>query len=110
MPVESTKRNRTLFLVLLALSNESMHGYEISKFIETKTNGFFRLPFGSLYPVLHKMEADKLIQSRWDTSGSQKPRKTYSLTPSGKSALREEMGLFRGLYGAIRSLAPTGLK
>lgn len=110
MKAEDSKRNRTIFLVLLALSNEAMHGYEISKFIESKTNGFFRVPFGSLYPVLHRMEGEKLIQAKWDIGDSQKQKKTYSLTARGKKALKEEIDLFRSLSGAINLLAPAGIK
>lgn len=105
MKRDDDKRNRSVFLVLLALANGPMHGYEISKFIETKTRGFFRLPFGSLYPVLHSLEKEKLIVSKWTLSGAAKQKKTYSISAKGKKALKEEMDLFKGLSGAIRLLS-----
>lgn len=107
MKTDGSKQNRTVFLVLLALSNGSMHGYEISKFIESKTNGFFRVPFGSLYPVLHKLEKEKLIGAKWDESESGKPKKTYALTANGKKVLKKEIELFRSLSGALNLLAPV---
>lgn len=103
---DDDKRNRSVFLVLLSLAHGPMHGYEISKFIQTKTRGFFRLPFGSLYPVLHRLEKEKLIASKWSLSGVAKQRKTYSITAKGRKALKEEMELFKGLSGAIKLLSP----
>lgn len=89
------KRNQTAFLVLLALSNGPKHGYDISKFIEEKTKGFFRLPFGSLYPVLHKLEKEKLVRASWENKDTQKPKKVYTLTEQGKRQAREEIDLYR---------------
>lgn len=101
------KRNRSSFLVLLALSKGPMHGYEISKFIEIKSNGFFRVPFGSLYPVLHKLESEKMISAEWN--GSVKPKKVYALTKSGQKALLEELSLLQSESNAIHLLLGEGL-
>lgn len=99
-------KDRTTFLVLLALSHSKMHGYEISKFIDAKTNGFFRLPFGSLYPVLHKLEKEKLIGAEWDDSA--KPRKVYSLTARGRKSVEEEVEGFRSYSKAVGRLIAEG--
>lgn len=107
MKADDSRQSRTIFLVLLALSNNPMHGYEISKFIELKTNGFFRVPFGSLYPVLHRLEAEKMIQAKWATGNSQKQKKTYTLTARGKKSLKGEIDLFRSLADAINLLSPV---
>lgn len=107
---EDAKGSRTIFLVLLALSNGPMHGYEISKFIESKSNGFFRVPFGSLYPVLHRLETDKLIQAKWETNATQKQKKTYALTVRGKRALKDEVSFFQSLTDAINALCSPEMK
>lgn len=109
MKSDDTKRNRTTFLVLLALSHGAMHGYEIAKFIDAKSKGFFAMPFGSLYPVLHRLEMDKLITAKWDDEGSGKPKKTYALSAKGKKALEEEVGIFRSYSQAIDLLLPAGI-
>ena len=95
--------------MLLALSHRAMHGYEISKFIEAKSLGFFRLPFGSLYPVLHRLEKANLIHAEWKALESQKPKKSYSLTAGGREALASELETFRSLSGAIGLLTPQGV-
>ena len=109
MKTDDGRRNRTQFLVLLALSHKAMHGYEISKFIEARSNGFFRVPFGSLYPVLHRLETEKLISATWDAEDAPKPKKTYVLTAKGKKALGEEVDSFRSLSSAIKLLSPEGI-
>lgn len=109
MKTDDTKRNRTMFLVLLALSHEAMHGYEISKFIDAKSKGFFSMPFGSLYPVLHRLEVEKLITAKWEQKDSLKPKKTYSLSAKGRKALEQEVGLFRSYSKAIGLLLPGGI-
>ena len=109
MKNDDAKRNRTTFLVLLALSHDAMHGYEIAKFIDAKSKGFFSMPFGSLYPVLHRLEVEKLITSRWGPTDTLKPKKTYALSAKGRKALEEEVGLFRSYSKAIGLLTPEGI-
>lgn len=98
------KRNQTTFLVLLALQGGPKHGYDISKFIEEKTKGFFRLPFGSLYPVLHKLEKEKLIHAVWEDADTQKPKKVYSLTEKGKKTTADEISLYQAHSSALNRL------
>ena len=104
----NNKSNRTKFLVLLALIQNEMHGYEIAKYINHKTKGFFTLPFGSLYPVLHALEKEKLISAKWKNKNSQKPKKIYALTNSGRSFLSEEIHTFNATNAAISTLLPVG--
>jgi PadR family transcriptional regulator, regulatory protein PadR len=108
MKSDDSKRNRTEFLVLLALSHGAMHGYEIAKFIDAKSKGFFSLPFGSLYPILHRLEIGKLISAKWDAQESLKPKKTYSLSAKGRKVLDEEIGVFRSYAKAIGMLLLEG--
>ena len=107
--VMTNRDNKTRFLVLLALSGGEKHGYEVSKYIEEQTNGFFSLPFGSLYPVLHKLEKDKLVRASWKDKSSKKPKKAYALTAQGQRALVEEVDNFRSSTSAIRRLIPQGV-
>lgn len=45
---------------------------------------------GMLYPVLHRLEKEGLIQSNWTMENDNKPRKYYAITDQGKEALRVE--------------------
>jgi len=104
---QEKRKNKTQFLVLLALSHNDMHGYEIARFIEEKTKGFFSLPFGSLYPVLHRLEKEKLILAKWEKGETLKPKKIYSLSKRGEERLGEEVTYFEEQTLAFKSLMPV---
>jgi DNA-binding PadR family transcriptional regulator len=47
---------------------------------------------GMLYPVLHKLEKQKLLRSQWQDSDSGRQRKYYYITAAGRASLREDLG------------------
>lgn len=99
----------TLKTIILKLLQEKgrMYGYEITREVEKLSAGQIRLTWGGLYPVLHKLEADKLITSVEENIG-QRVRKYYSLTPSGmetaKEKIREFLDYIRVMEGIITPL------
>jgi len=88
--VSEQPTSRGAFLVLLALHDGPKHGYEVAAFIKERSEGHFSLSFGALYPVLHKLEAEKLIAGNWREAGEAKKKKVYTLTGAGKKALSGE--------------------
>jgi PadR family transcriptional regulator, regulatory protein PadR len=72
---------RTIVLQLLA-GHKKMYGYELMQTIEKKSDGKIKLTFGSLYPILHKLESEGLIYSESETIGK-RVRKYYILTENG---------------------------
>jgi transcriptional regulator len=73
-------------LVLAALEIEPGHGYGIIQRLRRRSDDVFRLPEGTVYPALHRLERDGLVKSRW-TAASGRRRRVYRITPSGKEAL-----------------------
>jgi PadR family transcriptional regulator len=73
-------------LVLAALEQEPAHGYAIIKRLQRRSADVFRLPEGTVYPALHRLERDGLVKSRW-TAASGRRRRVYRLTRSGAEAL-----------------------
>ena len=65
----------TLTTVVLKLlsDNQRMYGYEITKKVKELTDGNIQLTEGALYPALHKLEADGLIQSTIEPYGNRVP-------------------------------------
>lgn len=76
-------------LVLKLLSEAPMHGYEIIKKMEERSLGVFSLKEGTLYPVLHALEAEGLTIAEWEGETNRK-RKVYSITPKGTKRLKEK--------------------
>jgi DNA-binding PadR family transcriptional regulator len=83
---------RGSFLALLALQHGAKHGYEICNWVRERTKGLFTLSFGALYPILHQLEKDGLIEGTWEEATPARRRKVYALTEAGRIALAEERG------------------
>lgn len=82
-------RGSTNLLVLSILENDDMYGYQMIKKLKMKSENVFEFQEGTLYPILHKLEADGAILSYWDESTSKK-RKYYSITENGRKQLKEK--------------------
>lgn len=74
--------------ILMFLNSESLHGFSLLKKLEeSNTIDYTGLDPTGLYRTLKKMEAAGLLSSEWDTEGSAKPRRIYSITGEGKDCL-----------------------
>ncbi len=72
----------TLVLQLIEQSGETF-GYELTKKAKEYSNGSLEISEGTLYPLLHKLEASGLLESELKPFGN-RMRKYYRLTTSGK--------------------------
>ncbi len=97
-------------MVLIALEAGPKHGYEVAKFIKERSDGFFSLSYGALYPVLHKLEKEKLIAGEWAASESARKKKVYTLTKRGRIALGEERAAYEEYAAALAKLLEEGQK
>ncbi|MDN5202460.1 PadR family transcriptional regulator [Fulvivirgaceae bacterium BMA10] len=77
-------------IILGILKQGNSYGYLIIKKIKEMSGGKMEWSDGMLYPVLHRLEKDKLIRSEWIMSGDSRPRKYYEITELGKEALTLE--------------------
>jgi len=81
---------RTLCLAILHEGDAT--GYEIKKLsVEGKYRYFAEASFGSIYPTLARLEQDGLVTLREETQPGKPPRKIYSITTAGRSALVEAL-------------------
>lgn len=81
--------------ILLALVDGPLHGYGIKASVEERTGGSVRIGAGTLYEAIQRLEADGWIREvneprDADASGGP-PRRFYSMTPAGRTALRDEL-------------------
>lgn len=99
---ELTKGSSSL-LVLSVLENEDLYGYRIIKEIELRSENLFTFKEGTLYPILHAFEQDKLVESYW-TEESGRKRKYYHITKKGKKLLessKEEWNAYSAAVGKV---------
>ena len=86
------KMGTTEILILAILSKGERYGYDISRSVKERSDGFFEFKQGFLYPTLRRMEEAKLITGYWRDSVSGAPdRKYYRLTRLGRERLRASL-------------------
>jgi DNA-binding PadR family transcriptional regulator len=73
-------------LVLAVLESGPAHGYQIALSVEERTGGLFAFQHGTLYPILHRLEAERRVRGEWQGEGRR--RKTYHLTAAGRKTLK----------------------
>jgi len=77
----------TAVMVLRLLAERPMYGYQIVKELQVRSEGYFDLEQGTLYPALHRLEKDGLVTSRWEVIEDGPSRKYYHLTETGRAEL-----------------------
>lgn len=90
-------------LILATVADEPAHGYAILQRLKERSAGTFDLAEGTIYPALHRLERDGLLDSSWSTESGRR-RRVYRITRSGRSALevkRREWGHFAQAVQAV---------
>jgi PadR family transcriptional regulator, regulatory protein PadR len=78
-------------IVLKILKEEGpLHGYAITRKVEELTQGKIKLTYGALYPILHKLESERVLVTASEIRNN-RLRIYYSLTPKGHSLLAEKI-------------------
>jgi transcriptional regulator len=91
-------------LILSLLSRKAMYGYEIAATVHRDTDGTFTWREGSLYPCLHKMQADAWIRGEWEEKETGRKRRYYHITPKGRAALKEKLESWTELMRAVNCI------
>lgn len=84
----------TTMLVLSVIKNEDMYGYKIIRELEVRSEYAFSFKEGTLYPILHALEKERLVESYWVTADGRK-RKYYHITKEGAKRLEEKEEEFK---------------
>ena len=91
----------TRLLVLGLLSKGDMYGYEMIEELARRSSDAFQLKEGTLYPVLHGLERDGLVEAYEQAAPTGRMRKYYHLTRKGKEALKTEAEEWRRYTAAV---------
>jgi PadR family transcriptional regulator PadR len=91
-------------LILRVLSRGEMHGWGIADRIAQLSRSVLSVGEGSLYPALHRLEAQGWIESEWGTSDNNRKAKFYRLTKTGRKQLELEAETWDRLTGAIAAI------
>jgi transcriptional regulator len=95
------KKGSAELLVLSLVDARARHGYEIAKLIESRSGGTLRFNVASLYPLLYRLEKRGWIRGRWVEKVSQRRRRYYRLTATGRKVLAAQRSGWRNFVAAI---------
>ncbi len=99
---------QTIILSMLS-QQDKMYGYEITQKVKTITQGDLLIKEGALYPTLHRLEAEGLLETSTEIVDN-RVRKYYSLSESGKIEVvnkRQEASCFIQNLQALLNLKPS---
>jgi PadR family transcriptional regulator, regulatory protein PadR len=88
-------------LILRTLVPGASHGHAIAKHIQRTSEELLQVETGSLYPALHRLEAQGWIAASWQLSDKGKRARYYRLTASGRKHLAAEQSKWQALSRAI---------
>ena len=91
-------------LVLSLLAGGERYGYQIIQRIQQLSDGKIRWTAGTLYPLLHRLEAKGLVEATWRMSEAGRERKYYRLTPKGYNALEAEKREWLDVHAILTQL------
>ena len=90
-------------LVLQVLADNPMHGYAIIEELKRRSGQALEVPEGTLYPVLHRLERDQLLEATWAEVNGRR-RKSYRLNQRGIAALHERRSGWTDFRAAVDSV------
>ena len=107
-PDQEWKKGSAELLVLSLLEDQPRHGYDISKLIQIRSGGALQFHVTSLYPLLHRLEKQGLVQGLWVEKADQRRRRYYSLTTPGRKMLRSKQKSWKNFVAVISRI--TGIE
>ena len=96
-------------MILSVLAEGAMYGYVIQKRLREASGNMVRVEAGTLYPILHRLEDQGAITSKWEDSGG-RDRKWYHLTAKGRQLLQRQAAEWTDYADCIRSLLKPALR
>lgn len=110
--IKELAKGTAIPLVLRVLHDGPQHGYGLLRAIRERSGSLLEFTEGTIYPLLHQLELDGLLSSRWDTLENGRRRKTYLITVEGVRRLEEartEWDRFRSVMDLVLGRGEAGL-
>jgi PadR family transcriptional regulator, regulatory protein PadR len=96
-------------LVLKALTWAPMHGFEITEWLEDRSDGGLDVDDSALYQALYRMEQRGLVTADWGVTENNRKARYYRLTSAGRAHLKAETSQWLRYSELVTGiLAPQG--
>ncbi len=99
------KKGSAELLVLALIEERPRHGYELAQLIAERSEGAITFTSATLYPALHALERQGLVDGRWQAKPGERRRRFYSLTAAGRRALAAHRDGWHRFIGALTRIA-----
>src|SRR5262245_12125721 len=90
-------------LILSRLARGPMHGFGIAEYLH-RVSDALHVEEGSLYPALHRLESQGLIESDWGISENNRRARIYKLTPRGRKQVTVKISNGRRMVEAVNQV------
>ncbi|MDF2800861.1 MAG: PadR family transcriptional regulator [Anaerocolumna sp.] len=100
----------TTMLILKLLDKKDMYGYQMIEQLHKQSNETFELKAGTLYPILHGLEREGMLESYEEGADSARVRKFYHITKKGKKLLIEKKEEWRQYTSAVNNVLNGGVR
>lgn len=90
-------------LALSVLEKQDLYGYLIIRELEQRSESVFSMNEGTLYPILHALEAEGFLEAYWEEAAGRK-RKYYHITKKGLRRLAEKKEEWAVFSGAVQKV------
>ena len=97
-------RTGSQLMILSLISEKDRYGYELVKELEERSDNTFIMKEGTLYPILHRMEAKGYLKSYSEKGESGKARKYYKITNKGEKQLIEDKKTWEQFSLSVRKV------
>lgn len=101
-------KGTTPLLVLAVIGEGELYGYEIAQRVREQSGGAFAPSEGSLYPALHRLEADGALVASWRHSDRGPRRRYYGLTDRGRGLLAESRAEWGAFVRTVNQVTVDG--
>ena len=101
----AARKGSAELLILAALEDGQLHGYDIAREIARRSDGLLTFHVASLYPLLYKLEDRRWIAGRWVERAGQRRRRCYRLTAEGRRVPGPQRSRWSAFVGALSKAA-----
>ena len=101
----AARKGSAELLILAALEDGQLHGYDIAREIGRRSDGLLTFHAASLYPLLYRLEERGLIGGRWVEKAGQRRRRCYRLTAEGRRVLSAQRSRWSSFVAALTKAA-----
>jgi PadR family transcriptional regulator PadR len=99
--VQALLRGTVEPLLLCLIAELPVHGYQLIKELEKRSQGYFKFTGSTIYSALRRLEKNGLVLSSWQQVAQKQRRRYYILTEKGRQILDKKLGEWQNFYAAV---------